>query len=182
MGYFSKFLMTDAGAALIAKLNVAKKPLTYSKVQFGDGFLGSTPVSALTALKNMVLESGIVSLKQRAQPGRWDVTGLLDNQTLKSDFYFREWGVFAFDPDTNAHVLVLYTNSGDRAELIPAGGGANIIQRQETAAYTIGTATTVTAVITPDFNFLTKEDLAAHNTEPTAHATELAKKADKTQV
>ena len=117
--------MTAVGQNLIAKVSSRELPLKFTSVKMGSGALGSRTVTALTALIESNLSLDIAETPKRSGTGRWNVTAVYNNSMIQTGFYFREWGIFAQDPDTQGEVLVFYANSGDSADFIPAFDGTD---------------------------------------------------------
>lgn len=126
MANFGGHQQTRAGANLQAKLASAEKPLIYSSVKAGDGRLGSRNIYDLTALIGERLSFDISEVPLQMQDGRWNVTAVFTNRALTQPMYFREWGIYACDPDTGSEVLIAYANSGDSADIIHPWDGSTI--------------------------------------------------------
>ena len=157
--------MTAVGQNLIAKVSSRELPLKFTSVKMGSGALGSRPVAALTALIESKLSLDIVETPKRSGTGRWNVTAVYNNSMIQTGFYFREWGIFAQDPDTQGEVLVFYANSGDSADFIPAFDGtgsttASYIEERLICAVAVGNAT-VTAVLSSE-QYASYDDLQDH--------------------
>lgn len=157
--------MTAAGQNLIAKVNSRELPLKFTSVKMGSGALGSRTVAALTALIESKLSLDIAETPKRSGTGRWNVTAVYNNSMIQTGFYFREWGIFAQDPDTQSEVLVFYANSGDSADFIPAFDGtgsttASYIEERLICAVAVGNAT-VTAVLSSE-QYASYDDLQDH--------------------
>ena len=60
---------------------------------------------------------------------------------------WREIGLFAVDPDTQQEVLYAYKCAGENGETIPAGGGADVIEKIFDIIIKVENATNITAVI-----------------------------------
>ena len=157
--------MTAAGQNLIAKVNSRELPLKFTSVKMGSGALGSRTVAALTALIESKLSLDIAETPKRSGTGRWNVTAVYNNSMIQTGFYFREWGIFAQDPDSQGEVLVFYANSGDSADFIPAFDGtgsttASYIEERLICAVAVGNAT-VTAVLSSE-QYASYDDLQDH--------------------
>ncbi|QPA33373.1 phage tail-collar fiber domain-containing protein [Thermaerobacillus caldiproteolyticus] len=154
MGAFGGLIQTNRGRNLQAKAQTGI-PLQFTRVALGDGQLGGSLISDLNALKNEKLSLPITKLK--VLPDGQAVIGVVfSNQDLTSGFYFREIGVFAQDP-TLGEILYCYGNAGTSAEYIPAGGGADIIEKTIDIFTIIGNAPNVTAVINQSMVYETPE-------------------------
>ncbi len=157
--------MTTVGQNLIAKVSSRELPLKFTSVKMGNGALGSRTVAALTALIESKLSLDIAETPKRSGTGRWNVTAVYNNSMIQTGFYFREWGIFAQDPDTQGEVLVFYANSGDSADFIPAFDGtgsttASYIEERLICAVAVGNAT-VTAVLSSE-QYASYDDLQDH--------------------
>lgn len=157
--------MTAVGQNLIAKVSSRELPLKFTSVKMGSGALGSRTVAALTALIESKLSLDIAETPKRSGTGRWNVTAVYNNSMIQTGFYFREWGIFAQDPDAQGEVLVFYANSGDSADFIPAFDGtgsttASYIEERLICAVAVGNAT-VTAVLSSE-QYASYDDLQDH--------------------
>lgn len=157
--------MTAVGQNLIAKVSSRELPLKFTSVKMGSGALGSRTVIALTALIESKLSLDIAETPKRSGTGRWNVTAVYNNSMIQTGFYFREWGIFAQDPDTQGEVLVFYANSGDSADFIPAFDGtgsttASYIEERLICAVAVGNAA-VTAVLSSE-QYASYDDLQDH--------------------
>lgn len=157
--------MTAVGQNLIAKVSSRELPLKFTSVKMGSGALGSRTVAVLTALIESKLSLDIAETPKRSGTGRWNVTAVYNNSMIQTGFYFREWGIFAQDPDTQGEVLVFYANSGDSADFIPAFDGtgsttASYIEERLICAVAVGNAT-VTAVLSSE-QYASYDDLQDH--------------------
>ena len=157
--------MTAVGQNLIAKVSSRELPLKFTSVKMGSGALGSRTVAALTALIESKLSLDIAETPKRSGTGRWNVTAVYNNSMIQTGFYFREWGIFAQDPDTQGEVLVFYANSGDSADFIPAFDGtgsttASYIEERLICAVAVGNAA-VTAVLSSE-QYASYDDLQDH--------------------
>lgn len=165
MANFHGHQMTQAGRNLMAKLIATGRPLTYSSVKVGDGVLGGRLVSGLTELIGLKKSFPISATPTRSGDGRWNVTAIFNNAGIDQDFWWREWGVFATDPDTGQEVLVAYANAGDTADYIhvwSGGDDSSYVEEQITCACVVSSELTVEAVIDKSQLFASLEDFEAH--------------------
>lgn len=165
MADFHGHQLTDAGRNLLAKILAGDKVLKYTKMVAGDGQLGSQPISSLTSVISPRLEFSISQTPTRNSTGRWNVTSIFSNKNLQSPFYFREWAVFAQDPDTQQDVLMLYANAGSTADLIPVWDGSQestLIEQQLTCACVVDSEIAVTALIDPSQIYVPESEFLAH--------------------
>ena len=152
---------TDEGKALQAKAQ-AGTALKFTKMQLGDGELGSQAIAAMTGLVNPLITVGISSVK--AGNNYATVKGNFSNSKLTTGFYWREIGVFAADPekpnDRNSDILYCYANAGSLAEYIPAAG-SEIVEKIISIPCIIGDAENVSAEIASEI-YATKDELKEH--------------------
>ncbi|MFX3672866.1 MAG: phage tail protein [Paenisporosarcina sp.] len=156
MGAFGGLVLTNKGRILQAKTQ-AGATLTYTRIAIGEGQLGTTPIADLSALKSEKMSLPILKLKVQSD-SRVVIGTVLDNNSLINGFTFREIGVFAQDPDVG-EVLYCYGNAGALGEYIPAGGGADIVEKAIDVQVLTGNAASVTAVIDESLVFATLESV-----------------------
>lgn len=150
MANFHGHQIPQAGRNLMAKLIATGRPLTYSSVKVGDGVLGGRLVSGLTELIGPKKSFPISATPTRSGDGRWNVTAIFNNADIDQDFWWREWGVFATDPDTGQEVLVAYANAGDTADYVhvwTGGDDSSYVEEQITCACVVSSELTVEAVL-----------------------------------
>lgn len=152
---------TDEGRALQAKAQ-AGTALKFTKMQLGDGELGSQAIAAMTKLVNPLITVGISGVK--AGNNYATVKSNFSNSGLTTGFYWREIGVFAANPekpnDRNSDILYCYANAGSLAEYIPAAG-SEIIEKIISIPCIIGDAENVSAEVASGI-YATQEELKEH--------------------
>ncbi len=152
---------TDEGKALQAKAQ-AGTALKFTKMQLGDGELGSQAIAAMTKLVNPLITVGISGVK--AGNNYATVKSNFSNSELTTGFYWREIGVFAENPekpnDRNSDILYCYANAGSLAEYIPAAG-SEIVEKIISIPCIIGDAENVSAEVESGI-YATKEELKEH--------------------
>lgn len=158
---FTSPRFTDEGKALQAKAQ-AGTALKFTKMQLGDGELGSQAIAAMTGLINPLITVGISDVK--AGNNYATVKSNFSNSKLTTGFYWREIGVFAADPekpnDRNSDILYCYANAGSLAEYIPAAG-SEIVEKIISIPCIIGDAENVSAEVESEI-YATKEELKEH--------------------
>lgn len=158
---FTSPRFTDEGKALQAKAQ-AGTALKFTKMQLGDGELGSQAIAAMTGLVNPLITVGISGVK--AGSNYATVKSNFSNSGLTTGFYWREIGVFAADPekpnDRNSDILYCYANAGSLAEYIPAAG-SEIVEKIISIPCIIGDAENVSAEVESEI-YATKEALKEH--------------------
>ena len=153
MSAFGGLIMTNRGRILQAKAQTGIE-LKYTRFGLGDGALGNSQIIELNALKHEVISLPIGKLK--VSSGTAIVGSILNNNNISSGFYFREIGIFATDPDIG-EILYCYGNAGNLAEYIPAGGGADVVEKAIDVQVLTGNAPNVSAVINQSLIFETPE-------------------------
>lgn len=158
---FTSPRFTDEGKALQAKAQ-AGTALKFTKMQLGDGELGSQAIAAMTGLVNPLITVGISGVK--AGSNYATVKSNFSNSGLTTGFYWREIGVFAADPekpnDRNSDILYCYANAGSLAEYIPAAG-SEIVEKIISIPCIIGDAENVSAEVESGI-YATKAELKEH--------------------
>lgn len=158
---FTSPRFTDEGKALQAKAQ-AGTALKFTKMQLGDGELGSQAIAAMTGLVNPLITVGISGVK--AGNNYATVKSNFSNSGLTTGFYWREIGVFAADPekpnDRNSDILYCYANAGSLAEYIPAAG-SEIVEKIISIPCIIGDAENVSAEVESGI-YATKAELKEH--------------------
>lgn len=155
MSAFNNNSVTLKGAAIIASL-VTGSTLTFTRIAVGDGTLASGQ-TALTRerLVNPLFNVPISSVEN--QTTQAVVKGTFSNADLNTGFYYREIGLFAINPDTNAEELFLYGNAGTEAEWINPAGQSSLIEKEIHLVTLIGNASSVTAVFDENAKVLKSE-------------------------
>lgn len=158
---FTSPRFTDEGKTLQAKAQ-AGTALKFTKMQLGDGELGSQAIAAMTGLVNPLITVGVSSVK--AGNNYATVKSNFSNSGLTTGFYWREIGVFAADPekpnDRNSDILYCYANAGSLAEYIPAAG-SEIVEKIISIPCIIGDAENVSAEVASEI-YATKDELNEH--------------------
>ncbi|NLT94878.1 MAG: hypothetical protein GXW85_04980 [Clostridia bacterium] len=148
-------ILTNKGRNLQAKAQTGIQ-LNFTRIGIGDGYLGTSSIVDLNALKHEIKSLDITKIKTLSD-GKALLGTILSNQDIIEGFYFREIGVFAQDPDLG-EILYCYGNSGDNAEYIPAGGGPDVVEKSIDIITIVGNAPNVTAKIDESLIFITPEE------------------------
>ena len=165
MANFHGHQMPQTGRNLMAKLIATQRPLVYSSVKVGDGVLGGRLISGLTDLISFKKSFSISATPTRSGDGRWNVTAIFNNADIAQDFWWREWGVYATDPDTEQEVLVAYANAGDTADYVHAwtgGDDSTYVEEQITCACVVSSDLEVTAQLDRSQLFAPLDALQVH--------------------
>ncbi len=130
--------MTKAGLELLAKSQLGKT-ITFTKIKIGDGTITNEDVSELEDLINVIDTLTIKSseiIEGENDSISLKVTSLI--QQAEDDYYFREIGLFALDPDSEEEILYGYVNKGDEATFIPENTSSIAIQELASMVVAIG--------------------------------------------
>lgn len=156
MSAFGGLILTNKGRNLQAKAQLGTA-LHFTRIALGDYDIGGESILDLSSLKHEVKSLPIVKLKLLSV-GKAVVGAVFSNEDMKSGFYWREIGIFANDPE-NGEILYCYGNAGTNAEYIPAGGGADIIEKSIDVTAIVGNTTNVTATIDQSLIFASQKDI-----------------------
>lgn len=166
MSTFGGLIITNRGRALQAKAQLGAA-LQFTRMGLGDGELGGSSIVDLTALKHEV-KSLTLSRFELLTNGRARIGTVLSNQDIANGFYWRELGIYAQDPDLG-EILYCYGNAGALAEYIPAGGGAEVIEKVITVIVLVGQASNISAVLDQSLAWVTQQDFTAHLADEMPH-------------
>ena len=159
MSTFTLNSITVQGLNVIAKL-VAGSTLQFTRIAVGDGAMPSdkTPLT-VTDLTNKLFDVDINSVENNGN-GSATVTGVFSNADKETGFFYRELGLYAKDPDTQAEFLYCYGNAAADAEWINPSGASSVIEKEVKIVTLIGNAETVKAEIKSGI-YATKEEVEA---------------------
>ena len=148
MSTFNNNGVTLKGAVIIASL-VAGDTLTFTRIAVGDGVLpAGQSIFTTEKLVNHLFDVPILSVESDSV-AHATVRGAFNNGDLNTGFYYREIGLFAINPVTNAEELFCYGNAGDLAEWISPAGQSSLIEKEIHLVTLIGNATNVAATFNP---------------------------------
>lgn len=156
MSTFGGTHFTNKGKSLQAKALTGVQ-LNFTRLAVGDGSLTGQAMIDLSALIHEVKALPITTLKD-INNGRVTIGGVLTNKDIVAGFYWRELGLFATDPDVG-EILYCYGNAAALAEYIPAGGGADILEKQINIAAIVGDATSISATIDSSLVYASPADV-----------------------
>lgn len=150
------FILTTAADELISKV-LSGKTLNFTRMAVGDGF--SYDINVAKGFKNVVNEvlSLDITKKETLSPKSVKITSAFKNTDAQKEFYYREVGLYAQDPDTGEEVLYVYGNRNDAAELITPTG-ANVVTKQLVFVISVGDSAKVTFNVNADVYAL-QEDM-----------------------
>ncbi len=142
------FILTTAAFELISKV-LNGKTLNFTRMAVGDGFsYDTTAAKDYTALVNEVLSLDITK-KETLTASSVRITSAFKNTDAQKEFYYREVGLYAQDPDTGEEVLYAYGNRNDAAELITPSG-SSVVTKQLIFIITVGDSANVTFNVNAD--------------------------------
>ncbi len=134
--------MTNDGLRLLAQ-SQSGTIIEFTKLKVGDGFITDEKVSELNDLVNVIDEIPIESTDVLEEDGQISMVANGKVHQINKDFYFRELGLYAIDPDTNKEVLYAYLNKDEDAALIPMISSQAAVQEAVSMIVTIGNAKNV---------------------------------------
>lgn len=150
------FILTTAADELISKV-LSGKTLNFTRMAVGDGF--SYDINVAKGFKNVVNEvlSLDITKKETLSPKSVKITSAFKNTDVQKEFYYREVGLYAQDPDTGEEVLYAYGNRNDAAELITPTS-SNVVTKQLVFVISVGDSANVTFNVNADVYAL-QEDM-----------------------
>ena len=152
------FILTNAASELIAKV-LGGKNLNFTRMAVGDGFCyDSTAAKDYTALVNEVLSIDITK-SETLSASSVKVTSAFKNTDAQKEFYYREVGLYAQDPDTGEEILYAYGNRNDAAELITPTG-SSVVTKQLVFIISVGNSANVTFNVNADVYALQEDMLS----------------------
>ena len=150
------FILTAAASDLMSKA-ISGKTLNFTRMAVGDGFsYDKTIAKDYKALVNEVLSLDITK-KETVSASSVRITSAFKNTDAQKEFYYREVGLYAQDPDTGKEILYAYGNRNDAAELITPAG-SNVVTKQLVFIIAVGDSAKVTFNVNADVYAL-QEDM-----------------------
>ena len=150
------FILTNAASELISKV-LSGKTLNFTRMAVGDGFSYDTAAAKdYTALVNEVLSIDITK-SETLSASSVKITSAFKNTDTQKEFYYREVGLYAQDPDTGEEILYAYGNRNDAAELITPTG-SSVVTKQLVFIISVGDSANVTFNVNADVYAL-QEDM-----------------------
>lgn len=161
------FGTTQKGRELLAKM-LAGECLLISKVMAGSGALeeGMNVVE-----REDLVDPRMVGTSSVPEYDKDVMTMTLEfrsDLSVSTDFYLKEYGVFAMDPE-DGEILLYYGNLGDQPQLMTGTGGKYSSVLDFHVAITIGEDLDGVELGYPAAAFLLKEELVQHDYDPVAH-------------
>ena len=142
------FILTNAALELIPKI-LNGKTLNFTRMAVGDGFsYDDTIAKGFETLVNEVLSVDITK-KEVLTTSSVRITSAFSSSDAQKEFYYREVGLFAQDPDTGREILYAYGNRNEAAELITPIG-KNIVTKKLIFIVSVGDSANVTFNVNED--------------------------------
>lgn len=145
MSNWGKPVLTKQGLKLQAKVD-AGNAMQLTKCRLGSGMIGSgQQLEDLTELVAPVQTLPIASVTYSDDSHACIISAVTDNSTVTTDYYLREFGIYAKDPDDGE---ILYAVASDsEPDFIPAKGTSTVISQEIGVALTFANAANVTAAV-----------------------------------
>lgn len=153
---FAAPALTMAGKTLLHK-GLAGETIKFTRLKMGDGSLTTQNPAELTDLIHTVTEIDIETMNRK--DNYVSIRGIFSNQSLSAGFYWREFGLFAQDPD-KGEILYCYSNAGDLAEYITSADASEIVKKL-TMSVAISDVQDIVLVADDSIVFATLDDLDA---------------------
>ena len=161
MAQWNGTIITTAGRTLLGKVLAGLTTLQITRGAAGDGKLSAgQKMEDLTALISPKLNLPIASKKVNGD-GTASVVLNITNTSLASLLEFREYGLYAQDPDVG-EILYCVDNAGDYPDYIPAGTGPNLINYNMNVVTVIGSVINLDAKIDPNLTWASETQVQAH--------------------
>ncbi len=147
--------ITQKGMDLLAK------GLSGSEIRFLSLVMGDSAYTGSLTAVTAVISPRMTLPISRLIPGSGQVTvkGVLRFGEVEEGFFWREIGLMARDPDTEAEVLYAYGNTGAEGDYIPGAGEATLDERVIQLTVAVGEASSVTAQLDPSALFVEHSEM-----------------------
>lgn len=160
MANFQNNVITDVGRIMFGDVQMGET-LIPTKIVIGSGRIPAGKTArTMTDVVSPVINLSI-SKKQKANDGTVVFGGVYSNETIISDFYFRELALYAKAGEDGDEVLFSYGNAGETADYMPAYTSGTPVQRQIDLSIYIGNDTQVDLTIA-DGVYVTADQLKAY--------------------
>lgn len=150
---FEGLVLTEKGISMLNDM-LNGESLTFTSIKLGDGNKPAN-VGALTDLVNV--KQTLPIARNSAIDGSSTIIGAnLFGKDVKEGFYWREVGIFAKSWD-DVEYLFSYSNAGDQASFIPAGGA--VTEQLIDLNLVLGNMDNVTIEINESLAYATMDEL-----------------------
>ena len=164
-------VVTKKGLAMIAESVATKKNLIFTRVVVGDGNATGKNFNDMDAVISPKMELPVTAGINEGN-GQYLITATLSNNNLDVGFFPREVGLYA-KVDGKQEMLYSYTNGGNNVGYVP-DKTTPIDSEIYKIRTVIGNAKNVTFKFV-DSTFVTKGELALHNSDINAHEHQFAR-------
>lgn len=148
MAAFVKNVITEQGYDLL-RLTFFGGKIRLTKIVMGDGFL--TDGTEIREMTDMVSPAVVLPISDiEKYRGSVVVTGIFHPEQTEIEFYYREIGLYADNPETGEEILFAYGNCGTDAELIYPSGSSTLVEKTIQLAIITGRTETIEAYIPSD--------------------------------
>ena len=163
--------LTNGGLSLLAKVIAGRRELRFTAIKFGDSTQNPTAaqILSLTDLYHTVNFSVPIIEIRAAGNGTVVIVGRVNNESLRTGFFVREIGLFAYDADLEEDILYAYSNQGAQSTYLAAGGADTLVDMSLNLVTVIDQAQNVTAQISADGVYISRSELTSHINSATPH-------------
>ena len=165
---FNNAVLTDAGAALLARSQVEEFPVKFTRVATGNGIHQNKSIDALKQRTSLIAQKQTFPLSSMSMYSdtQVKVTSVLSNQGLTTGYYMNEIALFAqAGDDSTTEVMYSIAVAGtDNSNLFPAYNGYSPLEIIQSFVVTTSNTANVEIVMSSDAYALAS-DLADHEEE-----------------
>ena len=170
MAKYPAMTMTSAGANLISVAFNNGSPLIFTRIGIGSGALPDDVT--IQELVDLVEPEDYVDIYSKETVGqRLKLNFIYNNQSADTAFYAKEVGLYAktirSDGEETQEILYAYSNAGEFGTYIPARTSALFTETM--SIYVATDSSTEVIVRVSDAEYLTSENMTAHNNDYDAH-------------
>lgn len=154
--------LTKKGKNLLLRA-ISGEKIIFTRFKIGNGEISDadTPTE-FSDIINPLVSFGITEIENNGN-GFVSVEGHFDNTIIKSDFRWRELGLYAKGEAPNDNeILYAYINKGDNAGVLKANNSTAISEQSVKFIIAVGDAEKVTAVISDSVLYISKTEFEEH--------------------
>jgi len=161
---FEKNIITEQGQNLFAKIQAGLCKLVITNVASGDGIYTQEEKDKLEERRSLKSTRQVLNVSKQPQilnDNQVRVDVILSNQNVKESYYFREWGLFADDPDEGEILYSISLISPETEEYIPSAETSQYVKLNLCTYFTLGN---LSEVIVKDnvFGYVNQVELELH--------------------
>lgn len=150
MSLVNNLVVTKRGALLLDLLKTNNG--TFTRFIIGEGFCYDD-LTSRTEIINPICPLTIKSYEKDKKSGIVKLFAAFDNTITDEDFWYRELGLMALDPDTNEEILFAYGNANELAEYIPVAKTNKVtIRKSLILAINVGNVDNVSVIIDTSYD------------------------------